>query len=121
MCTIKTLKRCIVSISLGTLGLSAALSHPVTVKVDFRRDVQPLLKHYCIECHGPSQQMHGFRLDRRRDAMRGGTVVMIKPGSAETSRMYLKLIGSQYGPHMPRRATLLPEDQGELDRDVQTS
>ena len=56
--------------------------------------------------------MHGFRLDRRRDAMRGGTVVMIKPGSAETSRMYLKLIGSQYGPQMPLTGAL---DQEKID------
>ena len=108
----KLLKRCIASIFLGTLALSAALSHPVSGKVDFRRDVQPLLKQFCIECHGPTQQMHGFRLDRRRDAMRGGTVVMIKPGSAETSRMYLKLIGNQYGPQMPLTGAL---DQEKIE------
>ncbi|HLW79234.1 MAG TPA: c-type cytochrome domain-containing protein, partial [Terriglobia bacterium] len=42
-------------------------------KVDFRRDVQPIFKTYCVGCHGPTQQMNGFRLDRRSDAMRGGT------------------------------------------------
>ena len=43
------------------------------VKIDFGRDVQPLFKAHCTECHGPKQQKNGFRLDRRRDAMRGGT------------------------------------------------
>jgi len=30
-------------------------------KVDFGREVQPLLEEHCISCHGPSQQMNGFR------------------------------------------------------------
>ena len=34
-------------------------------KIDFGRDVQPILKAHCIECHGPKQQKNGFRLDRR--------------------------------------------------------
>ena len=38
-------------------------------KVDFARDVQPIFRQHCVECHGPSQQMRGLRLDRRRDAM----------------------------------------------------
>src|SRR6476660_6001049 len=75
---VKILKHCVIAVCLGVWALSAALSQPVAGRVDFRRDVQPLLKQYCIECHGPTQQMHGFRLDRRRDAMRGGTNVMIK-------------------------------------------
>src|SRR5262249_45487703 len=75
-------------------------------KIDFGRDVQPIFKAHCIGCHGPSQQMNGFRLDRRRDAMRGGTLAMIAPGNSEASRFYLKLIGDQYGPQMPPTGAL---------------
>src|SRR5437879_2119918 len=50
-----------------------------SAKVDFQRDVQPILKANCIGCHGPAQQMNNYRLDRRRDAMRGGTIVVIAP------------------------------------------
>jgi len=106
---VKLLKPCIIAVFLGIWALNAALSHTVAGKVDFRRDVQPLLKQYCIECHGPTQQMHGFRLDRRRDAMRGGTNVMIKPGNGAASRLYLKLIGNQYGPQMPLTGSLTQE------------
>src|SRR5262244_1635328 len=94
---IEVLKRCIVGVALGAWAVSAALSHQAPGKVDFRRDVQPLLKQYCIGCHGPSQQMNGFRLDRRRDAMRGGTIAVIGPGNSVASRLYLRLIGSQAG------------------------
>ena len=79
-------------------------------KVDFARDVQPLFIAHCTECHGPQEQKNGFRLDRRRDALRGGTGTMIARGSAVTSRLYLKLIGDQYGPQMPPAAELAQEE-----------
>jgi hypothetical protein len=66
-------------------------------RVDFRRDVQPLLKQYCVDCHGPSQQMGGFRLDRRRDALKGGTTAVIGPGNSAASKLYLRLIGNDTG------------------------
>ena len=53
--------------------------------------------------------MNSFRLDRRRDAMKGGTIAVIGPGNAEGSRLYLKLIGKQYGPQMPPTGPLKPE------------
>lgn len=79
-------------------------------KIDFVRDVQPLLKAHCIKCHGPKEPKNGFRLDRRRDAMRGGTSPMIAPGNSPASRMYLKLIGSQEGPQMPPDGTMSAEE-----------
>ena len=97
----KILKHCVIGVFLASLALGTALSNRAAGKVDFRHDIQPLLKQYCIECHGPSQQMHGFRLDRRRDAMRGGTVIVITPGNSAGSRLYQKLNGSEYGPQMP--------------------
>ena len=40
-------------------------------RIDFGRDVQPLLKERCYECHGPTKQMNGYRLDRRGRALAG--------------------------------------------------
>ncbi len=57
------------TICMGLLALAQTPS-----RVDFRKDVQPLLRANCIGCHGPTQQMNGFRLDRRSAAMRGGTL-----------------------------------------------
>ena len=84
---LKTLKRGALGLALGTWALSSAFSGQAISKVDFRSDVQPLLKQYCIECHGPSTQMHGFRLDRRRDAMRGVTSTVIVPGNSAGRRL----------------------------------
>jgi hypothetical protein len=40
--------------------------------VDFARDVFPILKRSCFECHGPEKQEGGLRLDRREDLRKGG-------------------------------------------------
>ena len=85
-----------------TCGLAAQIPG----KVDFGRDVQPIFKAYCIGCHGPTQQMNRLRLDRRGDAMRGGTTPVIGSGSAAASKLYLRLIGSQYGLQMPPTGAL---------------
>ncbi|MGH7134604.1 MAG: ankyrin repeat domain-containing protein, partial [Pirellulales bacterium] len=77
--------------------------------IDFGRDVQPLFKAHCYECHGPQQQKNGFRLDRRRDALRGGTITVIGPGNSAASRLYLKLVADQYGQQMPPSGPLDPE------------
>src|SRR5215210_907039 len=70
-------------------------------KVDFGSQVQPIFRAQCIGCHGATQQNSGFRLDRRRDAMRGGTIPVITPGSGDTSRLVLRLTGSTAGTQMP--------------------
>ena len=81
---------------------------PAAGTIDFVRDVRPILEQHCYECHGPDKQMNGLRLDRRRDAMRGGTLTVIGPGSAQSSRLYLRLIGTRYGRQMPVDADPLP-------------
>jgi ankyrin repeat protein len=99
----------LVAAALGWAWAFGALSAQEPGKVDFRRDVQPLFKAYCIDCHGPKQQKNGFRLDRRRDAMKGGTLTMIGPGNSAASRLYLKLLSDRYGPQMPLDGPLKPE------------
>jgi ankyrin repeat protein len=79
-------------------------------KVDFAHDVQPIFKARCIGCHGPAQQKNGFRLDRRADAMRGGTISVIGPGNSTGSRLYLRLTGSEYGIQMPPTGPLKQEE-----------
>src|SRR5689334_3276373 len=80
----------------------ATLRAEAPAKVDFRRDVQPIFKSNCYGCHGPAQQMNNFRLDRRRDAVRGGTIAVIAPGSSQSSHLYLRLTSQDHmGAPMP--------------------
>ncbi len=79
-------------------------------KIDFQRDVQPIFKARCYGCHGPKQQKNGFRLDRRSNAMRGGTIGVIGPGNSEGSRLYKRLTGAEYGIQMPPTGVLPAAD-----------
>lgn len=79
-------------------------------RVDFQRDVQPIFRQQCFSCHGPTIHENGFRLDRRADALRGGTIPVIGPGNSGASRLYLRLTGAPgVGPQMPPTAALKPE------------
>lgn len=93
------------------LVIAAPVFAQTPAKVDYKRDVQPILKEHCYECHGPNQQMNGFRLDRRRDALRGGIQSDMAPGNAEGTRLYQKLIGTKVGPRMPAGRDPLPADK----------
>src|SRR5262245_52776843 len=44
----------------------------VDKKVDFAKDIEPILAANCIKCHGPEKQKSGFRLDSREAAIKGG-------------------------------------------------
>jgi ankyrin repeat protein len=105
-----------VRFGLAAAGLLMALAgtdgpplRAAATSVDFVRDVQPIFREYCYECHGPKQQKNGFRLDRRRDALRGGTLPVIARGNSDGSRLYLRLIGAHFGRRMPPDDPLPPQ------------
>ncbi len=89
----------IVFVSLVFARAERAQTPPANI--DFVRDVQPIFRQHCYECHGPTQQQNGFRLDRRSSAMRGGTITVIGPGNSDGSRLFQRLIGSSFGRQMP--------------------
>ncbi|HTS75889.1 MAG TPA: c-type cytochrome domain-containing protein [Bryobacteraceae bacterium] len=67
-----------------TLALALALAGPVFARVNFVRDVKPILELYCVRCHGPEAAMKNLRLNRRERAM-----LVIVPHKPEESRLYL--------------------------------
>ena len=82
-------------------------------KVDFGRDIRPMFREHCVECHGPSQQMRGLRLDRRRDALPnrvGANGARIVPGNSAKSLLYNRVAASKAGSQMPP-AGPLPEEK----------
>ena len=89
----------------ATMGVSAE----EIPKVDFIHEIQPLFRAHCTGCHGPKQQKNGFRLDRRRDAFRGGVANQIAPGNSEASHLYFRLVGSHGHLQMPPDGPLSPE------------
>src|SRR5262245_66161258 len=94
---------------LAILSVCSLSAQPAPAKVDFGRDIQPLFREHCVECHGPSQQMKGLRLDRRRDALPnrvGANGARIVPGNSAKSILFLRLTGTQAGPQMPATGPL---------------
>src|SRR5438477_5175431 len=76
----------------------------------FAAEIQPLLKEKCVGCHGPTQQMSGYRLDRRSTAFRGLLRPNIIPGSSASSRLYHRISGVQFGPQMPPAGALAADE-----------
>ena len=83
----------LVAISLFTLGGPAladdALAKPEAAFAEFfEAKVRPLLEAHCINCHGPTKQKAGLRLDSREALMRGGdSGPAVEPGRPEGSRL----------------------------------
>jgi ankyrin repeat protein len=81
-----------------------AFSQPA--KVDFARDVMPILRQNCVGCHGPTVQTSGLRLDRKSAVIGRRGVV---PGSSENSFLFHRISGNDYGMQMPPTGALRPE------------
>jgi ankyrin repeat protein len=89
-------------------AFTGRLSAQTAAKVDFVKEVQPLLRENCLDCHGPSKQKAGMRLDRRSSVLKAFSRRVV-PGSSDNSMVYHRLIGSEFGTQMPPKAALRPE------------
>lgn len=62
---------------LGCAALAAEideskLPQPAAAKIEFTRDIKPILESSCLRCHGPEKPKSRFRLDNRESALKGG-------------------------------------------------
>jgi hypothetical protein len=81
-------------------------------RVDFRRDVVPILQAHCFECHRGKSAAAGFRLDQRADLL-GETTgkPLVKPGHAADSRLIKAVTGQTPNRVMPKDAPRLAPAQ----------
>lgn len=82
-------------------------------KVDFARDVLPILRQNCVPCHGPAQQNSGMRLDRKSVVISRRGVV---PGSSDNSFLFHRISGNSYGMQMPPTGPLRAEQIDTIKR-----
>src|SRR5256885_8560193 len=58
-------------------------------KVDFARQIRPILEQNCVKCHGPEKQKAKLRLHSKEAAMKGGKDgVIVVAGQADKSEMH---------------------------------
>jgi hypothetical protein len=94
-----------------------------TDKVDFSRDVRPILSHYCFKCHGPDERAGkaGLRLDRRDSATAADDYgkFAIVPGKPDRSELVRRIFSADRRKRMPPASTktvLTPAQKQTLKR-----
>ena len=95
--------------AIAACGIATIASAQGSPAVDFARDVQPIFKKHCYECHGPDKHRNGYRLDRRSAAFGGLVRHNVIAGNSNSSRLYRRVLDSRLGPQMPLEDTLSPE------------
>ena len=85
------------------VATSAVAQKPDERSIDFARDVFPLLKQHCFECHGAGKQKSSLRLDVKSLAFKGGENFpsLIKPGHSAESVLIRVVAGLEDGFLMP--------------------
>lgn len=90
---------------------------PAVGRVDFERDIQPIFKSACYECHGPTKQKSKLRLDSRPLAMQGGRLGKdIVPGNLADSALLARITNPDAAHRMPQDRDPLSKEQISLIR-----
>lgn len=96
---------------LPPVASAEGLPPAATRRIDFKADVEPLFRQ-CYACHGPAQQLGGLRLDRKREALRGGNSgPSIIPGKSAESRLVQMVAGYEVKFVMPPAGERLSADE----------
>ena len=99
------LQRALIPASILAIGLwqSAACGQQAALqKVDFAREVLPVLKAHCFQCHSGAQQQGGLSIESRALALKGGASgAAVLPGSGSTSLLVIRSLGRGGRARMP--------------------
>ena len=84
---------------------AAAARHNSSGKLDFNRDIRPILSENCFTCHGPdpSKRKAGLRLDVRTNAitqLKSGDIAIV-PGKSLQSEVLKRITAKDEDDHMP--------------------
>ncbi len=97
------------------LTAQTKLPPPASMKVDYLKDVRPLMAQNCFSCHGSDVQQSGLRLDLRQNALRGGDYgPVITPGDSANSKLIRRVVDGDGGLQMPPTGALSDEEIGIL-------
>jgi cytochrome c553 len=79
-------------------------------RIDFARDVEPILSGNCVKCHGPEKQKGGLRFDSRDAAFKAGESgdMAIVPGAPAKSSLIRRVTSHDGDEQMPPKGERLP-------------
>jgi hypothetical protein len=105
------------SLAIGLLIVAGA-ARAAEGRLQFNRDVRPILNEACLNCHGPDSASReaDLRLDRRDDAIDMAAIV---PGDPDSSEMIRRILSEEEYEVMPPPETkkvLTPEQKEILVR-----
>ena len=95
------------ALSLSLYGSTAGAEAPeqnappaVPARVDFNRDVRPILSDHCFLCHGPDKNRRkaDLRLDLRDEALKAEAFV---PGKPDESELVARILSTEPDETMP--------------------
>jgi mono/diheme cytochrome c family protein len=85
---------------------------PADGKVDFVRDVQPILRASCVECHSADNKKGRLRLDAKPFATAGGqSGAVLAAGEGKPSILVKRVTGQGGEKQMPFKRPPLPDEQ----------
>ena len=91
-------------------GCAKQPSKPVAI--DFHKEVAPIFKARCLNCHGPQQQQGGLRLDEKAFALQGGLSgkKLVDP-SADVSELMRRVTSDNPTVVMPKEGGRLSDQE----------
>ena len=88
--TMRIISTVVVPLVICGIGTVTAAELPPAVdrKIDFARDIKPLLNKHCWSCHSDKKHESGLRLDSREALLKGGDLgKAVVPGQSADSRL----------------------------------
>jgi mono/diheme cytochrome c family protein len=78
--------------------------------IDYAKDIEPIFKAACYDCHGPAQQKGGFRADSKEALLKGGKSYgkVIVPENSAKSTLINIVSGKDEDIAMPEKHKLPP-------------
>lgn len=85
--------------------------------MDFRADVEPILKSRCISCHGAGSSDGGLRLDAASHIKKGGNSGQsLATADATVNELLARIVATDERYRMPRDADALTDDEIDVVR-----
>ena len=104
------------TIIVSSLVFTVNLATAAEARVDFAKDIQPILQQNCFKCHGAEKQKGKLRLDSRAAALKGGKGgPAIVAGDTAKSDLFHRIgLPKSDDDFMPAEGEPLPKAQLEL-------